>query len=95
MNIKIGPLAYAVEIIKDLKSDDGRELFGEIDYTPQIIRLEESMTPERSRIALWHEILHGIDQCYCLGLGEQGVATLGMIMAQLLIDNPGLANNDP
>lgn len=90
MIIKIGPIVYTVEVIKDLKNESGVELFGEIDYTPQVIRLEEEMPPERARVAIWHEILHGVDQAYCLGLGEQSVGTLGMIIAQLLIDNPEL-----
>lgn len=90
MQIKIGPLCYSVETVKDLKNDEGDGLFGEIKYAGQIIRLEEEMTPERAFVVLWHEVLHAIDDQYRLCLGEQGVGTLATALVSLFQENPEL-----
>lgn len=88
--IKVGPFIYTVERVLDLKSKEGIGLFGEIDYALQVIRLEQEMLPVRTYAALWHEVLHAVDDGYQLGLGEQGVGTLATVITQLLQDNPVL-----
>jgi len=93
--ITIGPLAYDLEIVEDLKTDEGVGLFGQILYTEQVIKLEKEMTPERAFTALWHEVLHGAADLYRLPFedSEQTIGTLAMIITQLLKDNPELRYN--
>lgn len=90
MQIKIGPLCYKVETVKDLKNNEGDGLFGEIKYAEQVIRLEEEMTPERTFMVLWHEVLHAIDDQCQLCLGEQGVGTLATMLVSLFQENSEL-----
>jgi hypothetical protein len=94
--IWIGPLEYTLETVKDLTGSNGVGLFGEIVYDKQIIRLEEIMSPNRARIALWHEVLHGVADLYQLDFAdsEQTIATLAMAIVQLLKDNPVLRSGE-
>lgn len=88
--IKVGPFTYTVETVLDLRSPEGVGCWGYLASSKHIIQIEQEMIPERAYVALWHEVLHAVDDGYLLGLGEQGVGTLGMVIVQLLQDNPAL-----
>ncbi len=59
--IKIGPQAFAIIVVKDLRAQDKDDrLQGEISYSHSEVRLDENLDAFGRRQVLWHEILHGI-----------------------------------
>lgn len=63
------------------------ELLGGIDYLTQNIMLRSDASPEDKRVALLHEILHGVDDAWGLRLKERQVDMLAKALYQLLRDN--------
>lgn len=66
---------------------------GQIDYTKQIIRLEDKMGVETEKVTLLHEIIHGI--LYQLGFddevnNEHLVQSLATSIYQVISENKGL-----
>lgn len=62
VSIKIGPVVYKVETVKDLHMDDEDKtpLNGQIVYEDQTIQLEADLNPDYAQIVLLHETLHGV-----------------------------------
>lgn len=88
--VRIGSIFYEVEIVKNLKNEEGLDLHGEIVYGEFKIRLGSKHTKESSFTTTWHEVLHGISSLYDLDLDEHTVMILGMTIAQILQDNPNM-----
>lgn len=91
MQIKIGPIRYAVEDITDLKSDAGTDLLGQIIYHQATIKLEADQHPQVKRIVLLHEIIHGI--LNNAGFQKHSEAVIDAIatgLMALIDDNPHL-----
>lgn len=85
--IRIGPRRFPVEVHKKLK-DGQQELDGKVSYSPPKICVKEDQGPQDFQGTLLHEILHVIDDCYGLGLGEQGVVTLETVLMTVILENP-------
>ncbi len=64
MKIKIGPIKYDVEWVKDLTSHDEErrevDLNGHILMDKCLIKVNSDLPHQRARITLLHEVLHGI-----------------------------------
>lgn len=58
--VKFGWREYDIEIIKNLRGEDGLFLNGHITYHDQKIRIEESLPLKHKWVVLIHEILHAI-----------------------------------
>lgn len=87
--VKIGGICYQVEEVKGLKNETN-ELNGEIDYNECKIRLSAGQLPQFRRVAIWHEVLHGIAFQAGLGLEEHQIIAISYGVAQVIADNPAL-----
>ena len=45
---------------------------------------------EQQETTLCHEMLHGLDDMYSIGLKEKQVEKLGNALYMLILDNPGI-----
>jgi hypothetical protein len=91
--VKIGPHRYKVEEIERLVSGDGTQpLYGEINYSRGVIRIEKGLAGSYKRQTVWHEALHGILE----GAGiredhdERMIDAIATGIVQVLQDNPWL-----
>ncbi len=92
--ILVGPLNYAYDESPDLRAPSGRGIFGWCDTTRQAILAEQNMYPARKLACRWHETLHAVANDYGIRLSEQTVATLAMVITQILRDNPEMRGAD-
>jgi hypothetical protein len=103
--VAIGNLVYSIEYVKDLtypltdleeEAEDINELvtgsakaFGLINYDDQTIKIDNSVKPERERITLLHEVLHGLDEHYpYLEINEMKADTLASLIIEFIDNNP-------
>lgn len=70
--------------------DGNDDLYGQINYSDQTIRLDEQYSDEQKKATLIHEIVHGLDDMYQIGLSEKKVSKLGVAFYQMVKDNPEL-----
>lgn len=88
--IKIGAITYELEYVQNLKNDKGTDLFGQILYDDQIIQISTGLKPDREFTVLWHEVVHGICDQFQLDLTESQVATMAVVIVEILKNNPNL-----
>ncbi|HEM6463440.1 TPA: ImmA/IrrE family metallo-endopeptidase [Streptococcus suis] len=92
--IKVCGITYLVIVQEHFKAyDDERNLWGYCDYERQIIYVRESLSEERKRQVLIHELTRAMLQE--AGYKEQDedlVTRFSIILHQVLIDNPKLFN---
>jgi hypothetical protein len=89
-SIKIGPVRYRVEIVEDLKGEEGEELHGHIEDATRTIRLNTKAPDDGRYVTTWHEIIHALESLYGLILTEQDINILATSITQVLQDNPGM-----
>lgn len=65
-SVKIAGITYQVREVEVVNKET--YLFGEINYITQVIKIDSSLTQERKRQVLMHEIIHGVLEV--LGLDE-------------------------
>ena len=58
--IKIAPLTFTVNYVKDLRTPAGKRGNGHIHMINQKIRIADDLTEERTEMTFLHEALHGI-----------------------------------
>ncbi|HFI0250101.1 TPA: ImmA/IrrE family metallo-endopeptidase [Streptococcus suis] len=94
MEVKVGGLIYKVleqEYFSD--SDDDRNLWGLCDFEQQIIFIRNSLSIQKKKQVLVHELTHAI--LHEAGYKEQDeelVERFSLILHQVLLDNPKLLN---
>jgi hypothetical protein len=93
MRIKVYPFEYELEVVKDLKNDEGRELYGQILYDDGRISINERFLGTQHELyTIWHEILHGI--LTGAGRSDQDELLLEVLsygIVNVLRDNPLLS----
>lgn len=87
--VKILYKEYSVSEIDNLHNEYG-DLYGEIRYLPEKISLNAISSNEQKKATLIHEIVHGMDEMYNIGLKEKQVEKLGNAFYMLIQDNPQL-----
>lgn len=94
--VRIGPFDYAVDIVEDLKNDDGDGLYGEIVYSTRRIRVMVDQVADQRLATLWHEILHALLEHGAREVkdAEAVVRVLSNGIAQVLRDNPEIRGGD-
>lgn len=89
MEIKVCGLTYKVDIQEHFKAyDDERNLWGYCDYEQQTIYIRESLSEERKKQVLIHELTHAM--LHEAGYKEQDeelVTRFSIILHQVLTDN--------
>ena len=85
--VKILYKEYTVEEQENLH-DGGKELYGQIHYLSEKIMLNTNSSDKQKEATFLHEIIHGLDEMYCIGLKEKQGEKLGTALYILLQDNP-------
>lgn len=85
--VKVLYKEYAVEYQENLH-DGGGDLYGQIQYLPEKILLNIDSSDEQKKSTLMHELIHALDEMYCIKLKEGQVEKLGTAMYMLIRDNP-------
>lgn len=81
---------YTVGFDSNMRNDKGDLLYGQIDHIEQLITLNEAAGIEQQKATLMHEMVHGLDELYGIGLKEKQVEKLGVALYMLVRDNPGM-----
>ncbi len=84
--VKILYKNYKVEERADLH-EGNEELLGQIQYLEEKILPREGTSEQQKKATLCHEIIHGLDDMYCIGLKEKQVEKLGNALYMLILDN--------
>ena len=87
--VKIGWKTYQVKLTEPKQTlfTEGKECYGTINYDRQEIDLRTTNSPEQNEATLIHEVLHGIEDMYCIELGEEVVKRLSEALYTVLKDN--------
>ena len=85
--VKILYKEYGIEEQNNLHNNGG-DLYGQIRYLTEKILLNSESSQEQKQATLIHEIVHGLDEMYCIGLKERQVEKLGNAFYMLIQDNP-------
>ena len=93
-SIKVAGMVYTVIVTEYFKdADDDRNLWGLCDYEQQIIYIRKSLSYQKKRQVLIHELTHAI--MHEAGYKEQDeelVERFSLILHQVLNDNLTLFN---
>lgn len=90
-SINILGITYRVKYFSDLIKREN--LYGEIDYVKQIIRIDETMKDDRKVRTLMHEILHGIMESLGyidINSDEEKIQNISNALYLVLENNPKL-----
>lgn len=68
--------------------DEKTDLYGQIRYIEEVIALNNASSDEQKKATLIHEVLHGIDEMYRVGLEEEQIEKLGNAIYMFIKDNP-------
>ena len=92
--VKILFKKYTVCRDNNMRDDKGNRLYGQIDHIEQLITLNEDAGLEQQKATLMHEMVHGLDDLYSIGLKEKQVEKLGTALYMLVRDNPEMFAED-
>ena len=92
--IKVAGMTYVVKIEEYFKShDDERNLWGLCDYEQQIIYIRKSLSEQKKKQVLIHELtLAMIHEAGYKEQDEELVERLSLVLYQVLNDNINLLN---
>ena len=87
--VKILYKEYRVESESNIHNG-ANDLYGQINYLDERISLLKESSLEQKKATLIHEVIHGLDEMYSIGLKEKQVEKLGNAFYMLIRDNPDL-----
>lgn len=91
--IKVGYKNY--ELVKEERvfDNNNQELYGEINYDVETIRISKRFSKNLQNQAILHELIHAIADRYQLDINkdERTVDLLAAGIYELILDNTGLA----
>jgi hypothetical protein len=87
-SIKIGGATY--KIVYSKAFDDGKQQYGEIDYTKRLITLRKCEAIDHIFL---HEVVHGMFHFIQKEQNEEEVDRLAQVLLSVIVDNPNLFNN--
>lgn len=85
--IRILYKTYDIKQVENLH-DGENDLYGQIHYLSEEIYLNISASEKQKEATLIHEVIHGLDEIYRIGLDEEQVEKLGSAFYMLIQDNP-------
>lgn len=86
--VKLGGRTFDVLLVSDLKSDDDKELRGQISFYQNTIKLDKNQKEDMRSSTLLHEILHGILVDRDVKHSESLIVHLESGLIQVFRDNP-------
>ena len=86
--LEIGWVTYQINYCPRLIESNGDHYFGQHRGSEKIIDISEEYGPERGKVALLHEVIHGIDQLSGLELEEKEIRGLANSLYEVGIRNP-------
>ncbi len=86
--IKIGYKDYEVKKVNDKLFDNDTLCYGVIHYNVGLIEISSIYSEDTQKCALLHEILHGIDDIFDIGLHEEHIVKLAKGLYQVIKENP-------
>lgn len=93
--VKVGLHTYTVSEAENIeRKEDGAYLFGHISHEEQTIDIRMALQPDMKKVALLHEIIHGVlfqTGHFLDGTDEERICVaLSHALVQILRDNPEL-----
>ena len=88
--IHIGPFVHPIVFVKELKDDNGAELYGKIMFKNEgnVILLSKGMQESRNATTFMHEILHGINALHGIeGMPEEAVTNIAVTLIDTIRRN--------
>ncbi|AZO96141.1 hypothetical protein [Halocella sp. SP3-1] len=85
--IKIGPYDVKLSFADNLRDENDKELYGIIHHTQDEIEINTKSSVEKQKVSILHEVMHGIDVTYQIGLSEEQTEVLATGIYQVLKDN--------
>lgn len=90
--VKILYKEYEVQEHPNIHNEQG-DLYGQIQYLPQVILLNSDASGEAKKATLIHEVLHGLDEMYHIELTEEQIEKLGNALYMFVKDNEEMFND--
>lgn len=90
LNVKIGYRNYELKFEDIIYTDKPEELYGEIKYDDEVIRISRKFSLKQQAATILHEILHGIDEDREVGLTEKQVSQISIGLFDVMAKNPKL-----
>ena len=72
---------------KDKVLIDNEKCYGKIDYNSFMIEVSSDYPIKKINETITHEIMHGLDEAYNIGLKEKQIKLLGKAIHKLFLDN--------
>ena len=85
---KIRVLGRDIVFTYPKQADLDLEEYGKFTLSKLSISVQDGLPLALEREVIFHELLHAIDHSIDLGLSERHVNTLGVLIMQVLSDNP-------
>lgn len=85
--LKVGPYTYAVKELEEVKSERGADLWGQCLMEEQEISLRAGQSSDRKAVALFHEVLHALEDVLEITINEKDLTRLAPALYQVLRDN--------
>jgi hypothetical protein len=90
MKVKVGAFLYDLDWADGVKADDGKSLYGQIEYDCEKIHINTKYSEQKQRVSILHEILHAIDDVVGWQIKENLIHTLAIQLIDLCDNNPEL-----
>ena len=81
---------WTIQVVPDLRSEDGATLFGETDAVTKVIRLRDGLDAKDQASTLLHEALHAAERSLGSYLGEEAVLKVEGMLILLMHQNQEL-----
>lgn len=88
--LKIGCYEYKINYKKEIRSDKGDMLYGEIRECDQVIDVNNSSSIIRQKATILHESMHGIGYDCCINLSERQVEAISNGLFRFMRENKEL-----
>lgn len=85
--VKILYKTFSIEEESNLH-DGGNDLYGQIHYMSEKMLINSAASDEQKEATLIHELVHGLDETFNIGLKEHQVELVSTALYMLIKDNP-------
>ncbi|AGK97400.1 hypothetical protein [Clostridium pasteurianum] len=93
-SVKIGYKIFDVNKIETNVISDNKVCYGEIQYDNGIINISKKYSEDQQKCTFLHEVIHGIDDIFEIGLEEDQVRKIAKGIYLLIKDNSEIFMNN-